>query len=195
MLRTAFVYTVSFVLAVAVLLVSLFAVVFRPVHALSDLAASASPTPQERYFGNSNLVLLQNSPLWPLLALRDHLMLSLASSDRDNCHLRLTLASNRLDSATQLIRLGKLPLAANTALKGELYLLEAIRGHYVSTERLDRQEAILLSRAVTSHKEILASLQKTYPELASPLIPAVQVNTQAEVISGQGLQRITAAVE
>lgn len=181
MFRTTLIYAVSVLLALGILVVSLFAVTFRSVRANTTSAVLgkvvvASPTPVNYALPYPGI--LPDSPLWSLKALRDRVFLWLTFDPKAKAERRLLYGDKRLGAAKALIEGGKVELGISTAVKGEKYLSEAV-GEYLKTKENFKnfnEVADKLNRAVAKHKEVIMSLQEKSPEVKELLREALKLN-------------------
>ena len=202
MIRTTLLYGVSVALALGVLVISLFAVTFRSVHAATPVAtllpaktnprptvtpgtqratetASLSPSAAEVNYPLPYPGLLPDSIFWPLKAIRDRILLWLTFGNKAQGDRMLFYGDKRLAAAQVLIDGGKSDVGVVTAIKGEKYLAEAAQKYQSLSVSGEKSLAIdHLKLSLTKHLGVLSQLQQKSPALHAALEEAVNVNKE-----------------
>jgi hypothetical protein len=193
MLRSALLYTVSVLVALGILVTSLFAATFRSIHAapsvrstravLSVQAAkptpTVSPTPTPINYSLPYPGLLPDSPFWFLKALRDRILLITTFESGARVDRLLLYADKRLAAAKVLIEGGKADIGITTAVKGEKYLTEAIQ-EFLKSNTGSSSGAERLKTATLKHAQDIKSLQTLSPDLTHFLSEAADINRSAQ---------------
>ena len=140
-------------------------------------------------------VVLPNSPLWPLKALRDKLWLLITSNESKKAELNLLFADKRLGAAKILFDNKDYETGYTTLTKAEKYLEQA--GNIGSDIRAKGGDTTELSntlvKASLKHRQIIEEIILIAPEDAKPKIVelenyAIKVyQTNLDVLKAKGL--------
>lgn len=185
MLRTTILYTVSVLLALAILVVSLFAATFRSVRAAplrptptATASTIVSPTPTAINYAFPYPGVLPDSPLWIFKAVRDRLLLWVTFDKVAKTELLLLYADKRLEAAKVLIEGGKPDIGVTTSIKGEKYLNDAV-GELLQAQKENQNVDLVkvkIQNSLAAHLAILTTLQQKSPEISAALKEAISVN-------------------
>lgn len=185
MFRTTLLYGVSVLLAIAILIVSLFAVTYRSVHAAASPVATAtatvSPTPAVIDYPFPYPGVLPDSPLWVFKAVRDRVILWLTFDKIANTEKLLFYSDKRLEAARVLIEGGKADIGITTSVKAEKYLSDAVNQLLLAKKEggnIDLLEA-RMKKSTVAHLQVLTRLQERSPEIFAALKEAISINRSA----------------
>jgi len=117
-------------------------------------------------------VVLPDSPLWFLKAIRDKIWFKVTSSPIRRAELALMFSDKRLAASKILFEKGNSNLGVSTLVKGEKYLEIALEQEKIARARGEDTSAFLLKIATSSlkHREIIDSLMRYVPDEAKAYI-------------------------
>ncbi|QLG69995.1 MAG: hypothetical protein CH104c_0765 [Candidatus Woesebacteria bacterium] len=117
------------------------------------------------YFASAGGV-LPDHPLWVVKVLRDKFWLFLTPGPTRKSELNLLFSDKRLMAAKTLSQKGKYDLAYSVILKSHNYFVEAANLEDEARKGGDNTDELLLllTKASLAHKEMIQSLQDSFPE-------------------------------
>lgn len=126
------------------------------------------------YFASAGDV-LPDSPFWIVKVLRDKFWIFLTPGSTRKSELNLLLSDKRLMAAKTLIQKGKHDLAYTVILKSHSYFVEAVNLEYEARKMGDNTDELLLllTKASLARKEIMQSLQSSFPEDLRTAFPSI----------------------
>ena len=121
-------------------------------------------------------LVLPDSPLWPLKALRDKIWYLITPSPLKKAELALLFSDKRLVSAQTLLAKGKPDIAISTLTKGEKYLEVAAAEEKIAGSQKYNTSGFLTKLATASlkHREVIEDLLPMVPEQGKPTVIAVE---------------------
>lgn len=179
MLRNFLLFLGAFSLAFVILTVSIFRI------AEIRYVFSASPTPAPIFIGKQVKVnyplprpdaVLEDSVLWPLVAIKDKIWVTLTLNPQKKSDLYLFLADKRLADAKVLFGEGKPDLGISVLTKSEKYLQSADDEEKIAEANGMNTKEFLQKyvMATLKHRAVLDEILAIAPEDARPLVVKIE---------------------